>query len=259
VFLFSFTDFQLGSKSFNWIGFTNFAKIAQDTSAHSALYNTFAYAAMVVPLSVTIGLILAVAVSGRRRLRRPYELFLFLPMTATMTVMAIVWSLLLDGQIGPINAILQVLGLAPVDFLGDPDAVLPSLAVISVWQQTSFCFVVFLAGLTSIPAEIYEAAALDKLGRGWEPFRRITWPMLAPTTIVVVLLTTIKAFQVFDVVAVLTQGGPNGASEVLLHETYIQAFSYFRIGYGSALTMVFIVVVGLVSALQMLIGRRKNT
>ncbi|WP_454856798.1 carbohydrate ABC transporter permease [Rhizobium binxianense] len=96
------------------------------------------------------------------------------------------------------------------------------------------------------------------MSSGWERFRRITWPLLAPTTLVVVLLTTIKAFQVFDLVAVVTKGGPQGASEVLLYETYLQAFSYFRIGYGSALTMLFILFVGGVSALQMWSASRRR-
>jgi multiple sugar transport system permease protein len=258
VLLLSFTDYQLGGTTLRFVGIGNFLRIGESANAGRAIVNTLAFTAMVVPASVGLGLVLALLVRGRGRMRRAYELLLFLPLTATMTVMAIVWSLLLHGQIGPVNVALKAAGLAPVEFLSDADTVLPSLALIAVWQQASFCFVVFLAGLTAIPGELYEAAALDRVSSGWERFRRITWPLLAPTTLVVVLLTTIKAFQVFDLVAVVTKGGPQGASEVLLYETYLQAFSYFRIGYGSALTMLFIVFVGGVSALQMWSASRRQ-
>ncbi|WP_370677790.1 carbohydrate ABC transporter permease [Pleomorphomonas sp. PLEO] len=257
VLLLSFSDYQLGGLSLHWIGLTNFERIATSDTASRAIVNTLIFTAMVVPASVGLGLLLALLVRGRNRTRRLYELLLFLPLTATMTVMAIVWSLLLHERIGPVNAVLKALGLAPIAFLSDVETVLPSLALIAIWQQASFCFVFFLAGLTAIPGELYEAAALDRVGSGWERFRRITWPLLAPTTLVVVLLTTIKAFQAFDLVAVLTQGGPQDASLVLLYETYLEAFSYFRIGYGSALTMLFVVFVGAVSALQMWSARRE--
>jgi len=255
----SFTDYQLGSLSLSWVGLENFLKIVQSHTARRALSNTLVFTAIVVPASVALGLLLALLVSARGRVRRLYELLLFLPLTATMTVMAIVWSLVLHGQIGPVNKVLTTLGFSPISFLSDAGTVLPTLAAIAVWQHTSFCFVVFLAGLTSIPGELYEAAALDRVNGAWERFRRITWPLLAPMTLVVVLLTTIKAFQVFDLVAVLTQGGPAGASEVLLYEIYLQAYSYFRIGYGSALTMLFVLMVGSVTALQVWFARRRKT
>ncbi|UXN57542.1 carbohydrate ABC transporter permease [Phyllobacterium zundukense] len=258
VVVLSFTDYQLGGTDIHFIGIENFMRVGESDDAGRAILNTLRFTALVVPASVAIGLVLALLVSARGRLRRAYELLLFLPLTATMTVMAIVWSLLLHGQIGPINVALKAMGLAPVEFLSNVELVLPSLALIAVWQQSSFCFVVFLAGLSAIPTEVYEAAALDRVGSGWERFRRITWPLLAPTTVVVLLLTTIKAFQVFDLVAVLTQGGPQGATDVLLYETYLQAFSYFRIGYGSALIMLFIAFVGIVSTLQMWFARRRQ-
>ena len=174
-----------------------------------------------------------------------------------MTVMAIVWSFLLHGRIGPVNALLSWLGLPTIDFLSDPDAVLASLALVGVWQLIGFNMILFLAGLTVIPRDLYEAAALDGADAAWERFRRITLPMLGPTMMVVVLLTSIRTFQVFDTVVVLTQGGPAGASDVLLYEIYLESFSYFRIGYGSALTIVYLVIVGGFAVLQVWLADRR--
>ena len=254
----SFTDYQLGATRLGWVGLENFLRIFEDRGAMRALRNTLVFTAMVVPVSVGFGLLFALLVHGRRRSRRLYEVLLFLPLTATMTVMAIVWSFVLHGRIGPVNTLLSSLGLPTVDFFSDPAAVLPSLAIIAVWQHMGFCFILFVAGLTTIPKELYEAAALDGADRGWERFRRITWPLLGPTTLVAAMLTTIRAFQVFDNVVVLTQGGPAGASDVILYDMYLEAFAYFRIGYGSALALVFIAIVGGVSALQLWYARHRR-
>ena len=256
VIVLSFTDFRLGATQWNWVGLDNFARAWEDEGAQRAVVNTLLFTGMVVPLAVGLGLFFALLVHARRRTRRLYELLFFLPLTATMTVMALVWSFVLHGRIGPVNALLQSIGLPAVDFFSDPETVLPTLAIIAVWQHLCFCFIIFLAGLTTIPEELYEAAALDGADRGWERFRRITWPLLAPTTLVVVLLTTIRAFQVFDLVVVLTQGGPAGRSEVILYEMYLEAFAYFRVGYGSALTLIFVAMVGIVSLAQLWVAQR---
>ena len=175
-----------------------------------------------------------------------------------MTVMSLVWSFILHERIGPVKALLDDFGLPYVSFFSDPDIVLVTLAFIAVWQHACFCFILFLSGLTTIPGELYDAAALDGTDRGWEKFRRITWPQLVPTTLLVVLLTTIRTFQVFDLVVILTQCGPSGRTEVILYRMYLEAFSYFRVGYGSALTVIFMVMIGTVTLLQFWTARRKN-
>ncbi len=258
VLALSLTDYQLGALSFNWVGLDNFASALQDRGAQRAVSNTLLFAAMVVPVSVGMGLFFALLVVSRTRTRRFYELMIFLPLTTTMAAMAIVWSFVLHGRIGPVNGLMAAIGLPTIDFFSDPGAVLPSLALIGVWQHMCFCFIVFLAGLMAIPKDLYEAAALDGADCGWEKFRRITWPLLGPTTLVVVLLTTIRAFQVFDLVVVLTQGGPAGRSEVILYEMYLEAFAYFRVGYGSTLALIFIAMVGTISLLQLWYARRRR-
>lgn len=258
ILIFSFTDYELGALHFNWVGLANFAKALRDPVELRAVTNTFLFAGFVVPAAVGLGLFFALLVTARIRTRRFYEVLFFLPITATMPVMSLVWSFILHDRIGPVKALLQALGLQPIGFFSDPDVVLMTLAFIAVWQHLCFCFIIFLAGLTTIPKELYEAAALDGADRGWERFRRITWPQLAPTTLVVMLLTTIRTFQIFDLVLVLTQGGPAGRSEVILYKTYLEAFSYFRVGYGSALTLIFVAMVGAISLIQFWVARKQR-
>lgn len=258
VLLLSLTDYELGDVHLDWIGLGNFVRAAKDPDVLHAVMNTFVFAAMVVPTAVGLGLFLALLVNARTKTRRFYELLFFLPITATMTVMSVVWSFILHERIGPVKVILESLGLPSVNFFSDPGVVLTTLAFIAVWQHMCFCFIIFLAGLTAIPTELYEAAALDGADRGWEQFRRITWPQLAPTTLVVVVLTTIHTFHVFDLVVVLTQGGPAGSSEVILYKTYLEAFSYFRIGYGSALILIYVAMVGLISVAQFWFAKRRH-
>lgn len=257
VLILSATDYTLASTSLSFTGLDNYRTLFTDNGAWRALVNTLTYVGIVVPAAVAIGLLLALLVHRRRRSRRFYEIVFFLPVTSTMVAMAVVWQYLLHGRIGPINAVLSAFGLPRVDFLTDPDVALYALAAIGVWQLVGFTMVLFLAGLTAIPRELYEAAALDGADRGFDRFWRISWPLLAPTTLFVAVTTSITAFQVFDTVAVLTQGGPMKATEVLLHTIYLEGFQYFEVGYASALTVVFLLFVLAFSLIQIGIVDRR--
>ncbi|MDJ0942250.1 MAG: sugar ABC transporter permease [Kiloniellales bacterium] len=207
VLILSATDYILAEIRLSFVGLKNYQKLLADAGARRALGNTLVYVGIVMPVSVALGLLLALLLHRRGRSRRFYEVVFFLPVTSTMVAMAVVWQYLLHGRIGPINAVLAGIGFPRLDFLTDPEIALYALAAIGVWQLTGFTMVLFLAGLTAIPNEVYEAAALDGADRGFERFWRISWPLLAPTTLFVVVITSITAFQVFDTVAVLTQGG----------------------------------------------------
>ena len=257
VLILSTTDYTLASIGLSFIGLDNYRTLFTDDGAWRALVNTLTYVGIVVPAAVAIGLLLALLVHRRRRSRRFYEIVFFLPVTSTMVAMAVVWQYLLHGRIGPINAVLSALGLPRVDFLTDPGVALYALAAIGVWQLVGFTMVLFLAGLTAIPKELYEAAALDGADRGFDRFWRISWPLLAPTTLFVAVTTSITAFQVFDTVAVLTQGGPMKATEVLLHTIYLEGFQYFEVGYASALTVVFLLFILAFSLIQIGIVDRR--
>ena len=246
----SMTDYELGVIDWRWVGLGNYEEMLSDRKFWRSITNTFTYVAILVPLAVLLGLAVAIMVHGRTRTKRIYEIIYFMPVTTTLVAMAIVWNFVLHSKIGPVNAALVSLGFEPIGFFSDRDIVLISLALIALWQLIGFNMILFIAGLSAIPQDLYDAAEVDGAD-GWvDRFLRVTWPMLGPTTMFVVVTTTITAFKVFDTVAVLTDGGPRGASEVLLYSIYLEGFEYFRIGYASAITVAFLTFILLFSIVQ---------
>jgi multiple sugar transport system permease protein len=243
VFGLSFTDYELGALGISFLGLDNYTALANDPTFWRGFRNTLYYVALVVPGSVLSGLLLAVLVNDLIRGRRFYQIAFFLPVTSTLIAMATVWKYLLHGRIGPVNHLLAALGLPQFEFFGDPELIMPALAVIGIWQLAGFNMVLFTAGLTAIPADLYEAAAVDGIDRPWERFFTVTLPMLGPTTMFVIITSSITAFKVFDTVAVLTRGGPQGASDVLLYTTYLEGFQYLRMGSAAAMTIVFLAII----------------
>ena len=257
VFILALTDYQLGAPTFEFIGLQNFKALMGDSVFWTSLGNTLLYAALVVPGSVTLGLGAALLIESGVVLRSFYRAVFFLPVMATLIAMAIVWEFMLHPTFGIVNLTLVSLGLRPQNWLQDGQLALPALAVIGVWQQFGFNMVLFLAGLVTIPKHLYEAAALDGVPNAWERFRLVTWPMLGPVTLFVVVISAIRALQVFDTVQALTKGGPNKATEVLLYTMYAEGFEFFRTGYASAVTVVFIVLVlGLTLAKTFILEKR---
>ena len=255
----SFTDYQLGAPSLSAVGFANYVEMAGDDTVRLSLINTLIYVAVVVPGSVALGLGAALLIEADGTLRGFYRAAYFLPVMATLIAMAIVWGFMLDPRVGAINVALKALGFGAQDFLHDRKLVLFTLCGIGIWQGVGFNLVLFMAGLTAIPRELYEAAAVDGARSGGDRFRLVTWPLLGPVTLFTVVITAIRAFQVFDTVQVLTDGGPNKASEVLLHTIYAEAFNYFRDGYAAALVVVFLVFILALSAIRVfLLDRRRQ-
>ena len=247
------TDYLFGAKTFNYVGFENYEKLLEDRIFWKALRNTFAYTAVVVPFSFGLGLFVAIMIQSGVTMVGFYRAAYFLPVTASILAMAIVWEFMLMPNIGLINLILDSVGAPMQNFLTQKETALLSLAAIGIWQLTGFNMVLFLAGLVAIPRHLYEAAAIDGADSAWERLRLITWPMLA----FVVVISAIRSFQVFDTVEVLTAGGPNKESEVLLHLMYLEGFAWFRTGYAAAITVVFLLFVLLMTLAQIgLIGRR---
>ncbi len=249
----SFTDYQLGQPSLSFVGFSNYLEMTGDETVRISLANTLIYVGVVVPASVGLGLGAALLIEADPSLRGFYRASYFLPVMATLIAMAIVWEFVLDPRLGIVNVAIKALGWKPVDFLHDRKIVLFTLCGIGVWQSVGFNMVLFMAGLTAVPRELYEAAAMDGAGRGFERFRLVTWPMLGPVTLFTVVITAIRAFQVFDTVQVLTDGGPNKASEVLLHTIYAEAFNFFRDGYAAALVVVFLGFIMALSAVRLFV------
>jgi multiple sugar transport system permease protein len=240
----AFTDYELGMPGFAWIGLGNFTELLGDRGFTVSLRNTVIYVGIVTPLSIALGLGAALLIEAGSRGRGLFRAVFFLPVVSLTVAMAAAWQYLLHPTIGPLNAALRRLGIVePPFWLSSSDWVLASLAAIGVWENLGYTMVLFLAGLTAIPRELYAAAEMDGARRAFDRFRLVTWPLLGPTTLFVVTITLIRSVRVFDTVAVLTQGGPNRASEVLLYTMYREGFTYLRLGYSAAITLVFLVIV----------------
>ena len=250
VVLLSLTDYQLGAASLRWIGLGNYAEMFADRVFQRSLQNTLLYVAIVVPASVGLGLGAALLIEAGTSLRAFYRAVYFLPVMATLIAMSLVWEFMLHPSFGLVNLSLRSIGLAPHNWLNDESLALWVLAVIGIWQGFGFNMVLFSAGLLGIPRPLYEAAAIDGVPAGWARFALVTWPMLAPVTLFVLVVTTIKSFQVFDTVQVLTKGGPNKATEVLVYTLYAEGFEFFRSGYASAVTVVFLAIVLLITVVK---------
>lgn len=246
----SLTNYEFGGVDLDFVGLANFQKALADPIIRRSLLNTLIYVAIMVPGGVFGALLIAILIHRRTRSRSLYEVIYFLPVTSTLIAMATVWQFLLHPSLGPVNGLLKWLGFAPIAFLSEPSTALATLAVIGIWQILGFNMILFLAGLTAIPRDLYEAADIDGCSGGIDRFLTITWPLLGPTTMFVVITTMITAFKIFDTVAVMTRGGPVGSTEVLLYNIYLEGFQYFHTGYAAALTFIFLAFILAFSAVQ---------
>jgi multiple sugar transport system permease protein len=239
----SLTDYQLGAPSLAFVGLENYREMAADRTFWLSLANTVVHALVVVPVSAGLGLGLALLVQARPGGQVFYRTVFFVPVMATLIAVAIAWEFLLHPGFGLVNLTLRSLGFEGHAWLQESAFALPVIATISIWQLFGFNMVLYLAGLMSIPPALYEAAQLDGAASAAARFRLVTWPLLGPVTLFVLVIGAIRAFQVFDTVAVLTKGGPNKHTEVLLYTIYAEGFEFFRSGYAAAVTTVFLVIV----------------
>jgi multiple sugar transport system permease protein len=257
VFVIAMTDWQLGSDLLSFVGLKNFRVLLRDREFYTSLVNTLLYTLLVVPATVGLGLLVALLIESGRSLRTFYRAAHFLPFMATMAAMAIVWEALLHPTVGLVNQVLTSLRLPTANWLRNGHTVLPTLAVIGIWQNFGYAMVLFLAGLKAIPQELYDAADIDGADSTLNRLRTVTLPMLGPTTMFVMIVVGLRALEIFDTVSILTQGGPGKASQVLLYTLYVQGFGYLRTGYGAAMTVVFLLMVIAFTLLQARIMDRR--
>jgi multiple sugar transport system permease protein len=258
VLLLSFTDWTMGDPEMPWHGLGNYAELWGDRVFWISLRNTLVYVGVTVPATVLLGLGAALLIEGAARGRAFYRAAYFLPVASTLLGMALVWEFMLHPRVGFVNQAVALLGLAKRDWLNDPDVALLALAAIGTWQNLGLAMVLFMAGISAIPKDLYEALALDGADGAWERFRRVTWPLLGPALIFVVAITAIRSFQVFDTVAVLTEGGPSKSTEVLLYTMVQNGFTFLRSAYGAAITVVFLVFTLLLTLAQTWLLERRT-
>jgi len=261
VLVLSFTDYQFGARRFEWVGLENYADLFGSRLGRNALINTLIYAAIVIPASVALGLLVALGLHGivvsLPRFSAILRAVYFLPVAATLVAMAVSWQMLLHPSMGLVNQWFSAIGLPGQQWLSDRSIVLYTLAGIGIWQSVGYNMVLFLAGLAAVPPQLYDAAAVDGAESGWDRFWIVTWPMLGPTTLFVMVVTAANAFRVFETVATMTQGGPAFASDTIVYALYREGFVYFKAGYASAITVVFFAALLLLTALQIALVERK--
>jgi multiple sugar transport system permease protein len=239
-----------------FVGLDNYAALAKDPNFAQSVGNTLLYTVCYVPLSIVLGLALALALNRRIRFVGLYRTMFVVPFVISATAQGVLFSFVLDPQFGVANSVLHHLGVSPQGFLTDPAQALLVLVAITLWSGTGFCVVIFLAALQDVPATLLEAGRLDGAGR-WQLLRHITLPAIAPVTVFLVLWQTINSLQVFDLVYVTTRGGPLGSTTVIVYFIWEQAFRNFTAGYGAAAAYVLAVVL-LAVAVVLRVARRRG-
>jgi multiple sugar transport system permease protein len=257
VLLFSVTDYQFGMSAFKFVGVDNYLAMLADPRFRQSAANTGIYLAIVAPVSVALALWLAVVIERQGVLRSLFQTIFFLPVTATLVAMATAWEVLLHPGFGLVNNTLTSVGADKIRFLSNPATALYTLAFIGVWKQVGYNVLLFTAGLSTIPKELYEAGAIDGADRGWKKFTLVTLPMLAPVTTFVIVITLIRAFSEFETVAVLTRGGPVGSTQMIQYTLFEEAFRFFNVGMASTIAVSFLVLVSLLSVLKVRLLDRK--
>ena len=260
--LMSFTDFDLyaigAPDTIRFVGFANYRQVLGDAEFWRALRNTAFFVVVGGPLSVLTSLVAALLVNAKlARWKSLFRTVYFLPVVTTMVAVAIVWRYLLHPRYGLINAGLGLVGLPAVDWLGDPHWAMPAIILLAVWKNFGYNMLIFIAGLQSIPEELYEAAELD--GAGWRArFRHVTLPSLGPTFLFVGVMTMIGQFQIFAEPYVMTQGGPLRSTVTVVLLMYEQGFRWWRMGLATSMAFVLFVITLLATGLQMKLqgGRR---
>lgn len=225
-----------------FVGFTNFKEIWGDDTFWLALVNNIQFGVLSVVLQVGMGLVLAALLDrGVRRLKVVYRTIIFAPIVVSTAAIGLLWSLFLDPNIGPIQDWLAMLNLPHPrnGILGEPDTALYGVIFVGAWQYTGFMMVILLAGMQSIPEELYEAARMDGC-KNIRSFFHITLPLIRNVIVTAILLTVISAFKVFDLVYVLTNGGPGNATEVLASYIFRNAFEFSNIGHANAMSVIFL-------------------
>jgi len=256
----SFTDFDVYAVAdlsrLRLVGLDNYVRLLHDARFWTALRNTVWFVLVAGPASIAVSLAAALLVDAKVvRGRAIFRTILFLPVVTTLVAVAVVWRYLYHPRYGLLNQLLGAVGIAPVDWLGDPAWALPALALLAVWKNFGFNMLIFLAGLQAIPERLSEAARLDGANR-WQELWHVTVPMLAPTFVFVGVITTIGYLQLFAEPYVMTQGGPANSTLSVVLLMYEEGFRWWNLGYGAAVAFVLFALILTVSLVQLRLQRR---
>ncbi|TPG20052.1 sugar ABC transporter permease [Sphingomonas koreensis] len=258
--LLSFTDFDLYAladiSNLRFIGLANYLTLLRTPLFWQALGNTLEFVVLGVPLSMATSLGAALLIQSKlARFKGLFRTIFFAPVVTTLVAVAVIWRYLFNAHYGLINWALGGVGLGPVDWLGDPHWAMPAIVVFAVWKNFGYNMIILLAGLQTIPDDLYEAARIDGAGP-WAQFRHVTLPALAPVLLVVSILTMAAYFQLFAEPYVMTQGGPVQSTTSILYLMFTQGFQFWNLGYATAVAFVLFAILFAVTLLQLRVSRR---
>ena len=243
----SLTEATLARPFDHFVWFEQYRQVFADAEFGISLVNTFVFAISVTTIQTFLGFVLAYTLWHERRFGGTLRTLALLPLFTPPVAIAMIWKLIYDPNSGLANYYLAKLGLtsAPIAFLGQKSLAFPAIMAADIWQWTPFCFLLCLAALQSLPKEPYEAAMVDGAS-GWYVFKRLTFPMIVPQIIVIFIFRLLIAFKVFDLIYMLTYGGPGNSTDVASFYIYRVAFGQFNTGYGAALSIVVLIVISVV-------------
>ncbi|MER6949370.1 sugar ABC transporter permease [Nonomuraea sp. NPDC000554] len=257
VFVLSFFRWELLSAP-TFVGLENYRRLAGDGQTWHSLWVTVGYVLLCVPLQTVLALTLAMLLNQRIKGIRFYRSLFVVPWMATPIVLGLIWNWIFDPRDGAINSALALVGITGPDWLSDSTWALPAVALVTVWQHTGYNMLFFLAGLQGIPKELYDAASTDGATPA-QRFWKLTLPLLNPTMFFVMVTNLIGAFQIFDTVFVMTNGGPSGSTEVLNFRIFNTAFKQFDFGYASTLSVLLFVIILTVTLVQVRFFGKRTT
>lgn len=255
----AFTNARLISpRPAEFIGFENFINLFQDPVFWASLRNTLFFAIVVVPVQAGFGLVLALLVNQKIRGTNFFRTVYFVPVVTSIVVISLLWRFIyqLDGLLNSVLVKVTFGAFTPIDWLNNPSTALPAIMVMSMWQAVGFHMIIWLAGLQTIPGELYEAGDLDG-ATGWKRFRYITWPSLLATRTFILITITIAALSLFSQISVMTQGGPLDSTTTIVFMAVRTGYEQLATGYASAISLVFFVLVLLVAGIQRFLTREK--
>lgn len=251
----SFTSYDILTPP-SWAGLENYTRLLDDPVFLATLRNIVGYSAMFVPAMIVISLLLALALNSRLPGMAIFKTIYFIPVVTSPVAAATVWGWLLNGHYGPVNELLDMVGITGPAWLGDSDTAMISIVMVTLWQGVGWNMLIYLAGLQGIPAYLHEAAAIDGAGR-LQAFRHITWPQLRLTTFFVTTMSLIGAFQLFDQAYVMTQGGPAQATLTPVYQIYETGFNRLQLGYASAQAFCLFLVIVAITVVNMRVNREE--
>ncbi|MEM8744698.1 MAG: sugar ABC transporter permease [Pseudomonadota bacterium] len=248
----SFFSTGTATRPSKYVGLDNYRSMLEDEVFWQVLENNAWYAAGTIPISIAIALLMAVWVNEKLPLRGLVRMSYFTPTILPMIAVANIWLFFYTPEIGLLDQIGELFGAPSHNWLGDTDTVLGCIIVITIWKEAGFFMIFYLAALQTLPPELEEAAKLEGASR-WTFFRRVTFPLLMPTTLFVLINAVINSFKLVDQLFILTKGGPDNASSLLLYYIYENAFSFFDQNYASTLTVVLLIALAVIAIGQFVI------